>query len=232
MSTFLSKLTIPRLSRLIRPVRYMHSTFSNSNTNNTKISQEKISTSFPPRMKGVCVALTSTLNSPAQVKHSSLYTDKGYRYLCFKLADFHSAHNPKWTSHIFSVLDQPEELTEIGLLFHLMLPQPKDYLSALLTNWESSELYQSNKFALKGIIIDRIQSNHNTHNENVTVGVSSIPIQLAPNQSNELLLLNLSNGGLPRDLQTNTEIEIRKETAPMKLSYKSVLHNFLDFIDT
>ena len=229
MLTLASKLSIRRSSITIRPVafRYMHSTFSNSNsTYTTNLSQEMRPPSFSPKIKGVCVAITS-LNSPVQVvKHSSLYTDKGYRYLCFKLADSPSANNHKLNSHILSVLEQPEE--ELGLLFHIMLPQPNQYLSTLLSNWASSDLYQSNKLPLKGVIIDKIQPHHNTHEENVTVCIStiSIPVDtaLAPNQGNELLLLDLSNPSLVR--------EKAKETAPTKLSYKSVLHNFLDFIDS
>ena len=230
MSTFVSKLSIPRMSRIIRPFRYMYSTYNITNSTNTTKKSQETKSSFSAKKKGVCVTLTS-LNSPFQVvKHSSLYTDKGYRYLCFKLADS-TASNHELTSHILSVLDQPEELSELGLLLHIVLPQPKQYLQTLLNNWASSELFQSNKLPLKGIVIDTIQSNPNMHNQNVRAGVSTISIQpgdtgIANSQNNEVLLLNLSNNNLARDNDKS------KENTPTKLSYKSVLHNFLDFIET
>ena len=224
MSALFSITRIPRIF-----ARLMYSSISNPNINTTNLSQPQLSPSFPQKTKGVCVTLTSPISTPSEVvRHSSLYTDKGYRYLCLKLST-PSQINSKWNTQIFKLLDQSPDVTDC--IFHIMLPSPDAYLSALLSNWENSYSDQPNKVALKGVVIDKILIKSQAYNEQVTVGVSSLAIPYADNnlnetqqqqqQQNELLVLNLTN----REL-------VQKESLPAKLSYKSVLHNFLDFMDT
>ena len=218
MSALLSITCIPRMF-----ARVMYSSLSNPNINTTNLSQPQHSPSFPQKEKGVCITLTSPYSTPREVvRHSSLYTVKGYRYLCLKLST-PSQINSKWNSQIFKLLNQSPDVTDC--IFHIMLPSPDAYLSALLSNWQNCSSDQTNKVALKGVIIDKILSDKRTYNEKVTVGLSSLIIPSGDNNLNEpqlpqdeLLVLNLTN----REL-------VQKES---KLSYKSVLHNFLDFMDT
>ena len=218
MSALLSITRIPRVF-----ARLMYSTLSNPNINTTNLTEPQHSPSFPQKTKGVCVTLASPYSTPREVvRHSSLYTEKGYRYLCLKLST-PSQINSKWNTQIFKLLDQSPDATDC--LFHIMLPSPDAYLSALLSNWQNSCSDQPNKIVLNGVIIDNILSNSRTYSEKVTVGISSFAIPSGDNnlneaqqQQDELLVLNLTN----REL-------VQKES---KLSYKSVLHNFLDFMDT
>ncbi|KAI6656780.1 hypothetical protein LOD99_16083 [Oopsacas minuta] len=210
----ISKISFPRI--FIPQLRAIHPAITNKNI----LPKLEPVPPFLPKMKGVCVTLTSPLNSPTQVvRHSSLYTAKGYHYLCFKLST-PSTINAKWKSHILKRLDG----TEGDVLFHLMLPSPNDYLSILLNNWQSSVVNQPDRLALKGVIIDKILSSNHTYHENVTVGVSSLSVNPIANeteqQDKELLVLNLSIGQQATD-------NIRA-----KLNYKSVLHNFLDLVQT